>query len=754
MSSIVDEVPRQGRPLPVMPGAFASLGDGTARLEPLAVPFGSLISVLRRHIWIILLTFAFGVGGTAVMVKGMAKRYTAEASIIVEPQRTQVSDLQAISADGQDVPSLVRTQIDILQSPALATGVVRALHLWQNPEFEARPGGVVFRTTQVLERLGLLPTPAPQGAVVEDAISAAAAALSSKISFANDARSSVLSIAVTTRSAELSARIANEVARQYLDFKVEEKFTAMQRAHDWLQEQVATLADQVRADDQAVEKYRLQHGLDEVSSDLNGAPLAATVNREQLDAISGQLAEVSREETLKEGELAEAKLALAGKVSPNALPEVLVSPVVAELLAQTAVTAGREAQLAASEGEGNPELVSVRAQLKRLQGRAAQEVTNVANSLAIEVNSARQQEAALMSRMAALRGAVSAENSAEVGLQSLQTRARATRNIYESFLTRSAQLANVAGIQEPDASLVSGAEAPLGPSAPKGARLLVIAAALSLVVGVGLACIIERLRGGFSIPEQVEAALGLPMIALVPKVSLRALRRSNRHRAAIAFTASLNRLRGQMRVLGEDRPRLVMVTSALPKEGKSVFAAEMARNAAAAGWRVLLLECDFGCPSLAEQFGLRQGPGLCEILSGGSLGDTDRLIHKPEPRLHVITAGKSSRDSQELLASRRMSALLVAVRAQYDLVLLDTPPVLPVADALVLGRQVDAALAVVRWEKTSRAAAIDGVRLLRESGARVMGVVMTQVDLRTASISGGRMAYAFRDYDGYTTVRG
>ncbi len=255
--------------------------------------------------------------------------------------------------------------------------------------------------------------------------------------------------------------------------------------------------------------------------------------------------------------------------------------------------------------------------------------------------------------------------------------------------------------------------------------------------GVSLACVIERLRGGFSLPEQVEAALGLPLIGLVPKVPPSVLRRQRGGRQAIVLNASLDRFRGQMRVLGEARPRLIMVTSALPKEGKSIFAGELARNTAAAGWRVLLLECDFGCPSLSRQFGLRAGPGLCEILSGGILGSTESVMHHPEPHLNVITAGRVSGDPQELLASKRMSALLTAVRSQYDLVILDTPPVLPVADALVLARQADATVAVVRWEKTPRLAASDAIRLLRESGARIMGVAMTQVDLRTAAISGG-----------------
>jgi polysaccharide biosynthesis transport protein len=740
---------------PIGPMRFMPMDDATGRLEPLAVPLGRLKSILRRHVWVVLLTFAIGVGGTAVVVKQMPKQFTAEASILIEPQRTQVSDLQAISPDAGDVGGLVRTQIDILHSPALLHGVVEALHLTDIPEFEPKGGGLVFLGKTLLQKYGLMPTPEVYQPTQQDLVEIAGAVLGAKIGFANEIRSSVLRVMVTTEDSQLSARIANEVAKNFLDFKRQEKFAAMQRAHDWFQEQIGTLADQLRTANLAVEQYRQQHRLDEEppNDDPGSAGRTQTINRQQLDTISRQLVDISRDRARKEAQLAQAQAATHGGIQPDSLPEVLVSPVIGQLLAQTAVVAGREAQLAATQGAGNPELTAVRAQLRKLQARTAQEMGNVASSVESEVKTARAQEQTLQRQMAQLRSSVSGENSAQVGLQALQTQARATRSIYESFLTRATQLANVAGIQEPDASLVSAARTPLGPSAPQSTKLLGVSAVLSLVVGVALACVIERLRAGFSLPEQLEATLGLPLIALLPNVSLKRLYKSRRGKAAVAFNASIDKLRGQMRALGDARPKLLMITSALPKDGKSVFAAALARNAAAAGWRVLLVDCDLGCPMLAKLFGLRPAPGLREILAGGLLGDSWNVMHEPAPRLSVITAGHTDGDPQELLASRSMAAFLVSVRGHYDLVVLDTPPVLPVADALVLAPQVDATLMVVRWEKTPRTAARDALRLLLESRARMMGAIMTRVDRRTAAISGGRLSFAFNRYGGYHTTR-
>jgi capsular exopolysaccharide synthesis family protein len=513
----------------------------------------------------------------------------------------------------------------------------------------------------------------------------------------------------------------------------------------------------VQAKDNAVEDYRVAHGLAEASpasmDGSNSGPQQQTVNRQQLDAISTQLVEVSRDLSAKEGELEQAQAAVQGRVSPSDLPAVISSPVIAELTQESAAASAHAAELGSTLGSANPELQSARARAATLDGQVRAEMAAIARSLSVQVQAARDQRASLQAQLEQLRGAVGHENAAELGLNTLESQARATRNLYESFLTRAAQLANVAGIQEPDASLVSSAEAPLIPSSPKRMRILAVAIVLALAVGVGIAILLDRLRGGFSRPEEIESVLGIPLLGMLPAVNHKRPLKVGRGRAEVAMTAALNRLRGQMRVLGDARPQLLMVTSSLPKEGKSIFSAKLAQNMAAAGWRVLLLECDFCRPSLAGHLGLKGGPGLCEILSGQSIGDSHKLVWRPNANLDVILAGKIRADSQEMLASPRMQALLTDARSRYDLVILDTPPVLPVADALVLGQNVDATLAVVQWEKTPRDAVTNSIRLLHESRIPVLGIIMTQVNQKKAVMTGGRISYSFRHYEGYHATR-
>lgn len=747
-----DEIARQGG-MQAAPLPFMSEAEAIHRLEPLSVPVTRMTSILRRHVWLLLSVAGIGVGGTAVVVQKMPREYTASATILIQPQRTQVSDLQAISTDPNDVNSLIRTQIDILRSPALAMDVVKELKLTADPDFLPSSSRFVIKAKQLIARLMHRRWSPPPPLTEGDKIQIAGGILLGKLSFTNEPRSSVLSVAATTYNPDLSAAIANEVAKHFLDFKRHEKFEAIQRAHDWFQEQMGKLASEVSEADRAVQQYRLEHGLDELPPHDNAGARAETLNRQLLNAVNVQLAQITQEMAQKEGRLAQAEAAMRGKVSLNALPEIVASPRITELSAQLATVAGHEAQLASTEGAGNPALASVRAQRGLLQARLAAEAGNIVKSLTAELNADRAQEKSLRAQVEKLRAKVSAENLALMGLEVPLTKARATRSIYETFLNRATQLANVSGIQEQDATLVSGARPPLGPSAPKSGRLLAVAALMSIVLGVALACAIERMRRGFSIPEQVEATLGLPVIAAVPEVSRAVLNGRRGGRPGVALAASLDRLRGKMRVQGNTRPKVIMITSALPKEGKSTLAVALARNAAAAGLKVVLIECDFHCPELARKFRLPSKPGLCEILATGLPDGSVEAIHEVSPRLHFIAAGNCERDAQELLASEPMNIVLRAMQSRYDLVLLDTPPVLARSDALVLAQRTDATLVALRWERTGRTPAQDTVRLLLDSRAPILGVVMTRVDRWTAGRLGGRLSYAFKLYDSYRQAR-
>ena len=476
--------------------------------------------------------------------------------------------------------------------------------------------------------------------------------------------------------------------------------------------------------------------------------------RQQFNQVASELTQASRDVAQKVAKLSQAQDAMSHH-DLSSLPDVLMSPVVTELLAQEATMAGRAAQLAASEGPRNPEMVATYAALHRVQGHIAAQMANIVQSLHTEVQSARAQQTALQERLEALRQEVGQENSAELGLQGLHAKAHATRSLYDSFLTRATELANVAGIQEPDAALVSNVRTPpLGPSAPQHTRIRCRRRDPVLRSGCWIGLPDRAAARWFRLTRAIGGVPGGTNHRTDP-VRARKSSGTSRKRPCRGTVRGMlfDNVRGYLHAMGEARPKVIMVTSALPREGKSVLASSLAVNAARAGWRVLLLECEFRRPILARRFGLPASAGLSDVLIGGLLGSSISLLHEVQPRLHVLPAGRDPADPQELLASSRMTRLLAAFRNQYDLVILDTPPVIPVADGLILSRRVDATLMVVRWEKTPRMVVQDAASLLRRSRAVLMGTVITRADLRRAARSGGRPTSGYSSGRSYHAMR-
>ncbi|MBR0679050.1 polysaccharide biosynthesis tyrosine autokinase [Roseomonas eburnea] len=727
---------------------FGPLPELVQEQEPLGAPARRLMAVLWRRAWIIIVIVCLGMGAMFVWLSRAAPTYRGEASVLIEPRNTQVSDLQAISPDASS-QNVIRTQIDILRSPAISRRIVERLDLATDPEFQGGPGRFARLARVLNENFGLFPD-AVQWPESNDPKETAAAILSARIGVQNESRSHVLIIWIETRSPELSARIVNALAEELLEFRRRQKAAAMERAHSWFSARLAELADRMRASERAIESYRIEHGLTEMIGTRSGTAPSQTINRQQLDDIARQLVTAETERLRKEGQLAEAEAAVRSGGRADALPEVMNSPIIRTLRDQEAQASAREAQLASSLGPRAPDLMAARSQRAGLQRRLREEMANALAGLRSEVAAARAQEASLRERLAALRSVVAQDNVAEVRLQSMQAEAQANRAIYESFLTRATQLANAQGIQEADAELVSEAIPSGTPSGPRRGRMLVLAFGGSLILGCALVFLLERLREGFSTPDALESALGVASIGVMPQISERALLRGSSV-AAAQYNASVSRLRGVLQVLGNDRrTRIVTVTSALPREGKSALALSLARNTARSGARVLLVGADLRNPLETSEVSLGRGPGLSEILAGNLVGDGRDVVREVEKGLHVLPAGTWRGDAQELLASPRLSQLLEWSAKTFDLVVVDTPPVLPAADALLVSRIADATILAVRWERTPRAAARDALRLLRGSGAHVIGAVMTQVKMRHfARQSNDGLGYLFRHHQGY-----
>lgn len=716
-----------------------------------------VFDVLRRRKLTFAVVASLVLAAGIVTVMRMVPEYESRALVLVDTRKNTLSDLQAISAGALQSDAVqVLTQVDIIRSPALAEQVATELDLASVPEFRDAIDGPPSLTHRIEQRvagaLGYPPPPRPVLTQAQRTQLAANILLNNKLSVINDGRSYVIGIQVRARDPALAARIANAYARVYLDFNRALKDRAVTRADTWLAERVAPLQDKLKQAESEIAAFRQAHGLIEERSSIGTDQRQATVAGQQMAQINAQLVRATSERVQKETSLAEIEAAEHGKGDLNSVPEAVASPLVQRLLAQQAEIAARIADLSTTQLSASPQLVSLRAQQTAIGARIETEISKIVGAIRTEAAAAAAREASLKQRLAAAEAKVAEQNTAEIQLRALESEASAARRVYTDTLNKAEQTSNERDIQQPDAELISLAAVPLAPAPPTRMQYGLIAVLAALVLGVVAAFLRERLERGFRSAEQLEEETGLPTIGFLPV--------ARKPEAALAmeeqrspYVEAINAVRGALLMSdAAGHPRVVLVTSALPREGKTFFAVSLARSVALSGGRSLLIDADLRRPSVARTAGITVQSSLNALVGTGGDHDAmlDRLIQRDDvTQLDIIPAEGNGNNVQDLVTSDALRGLVDAARTRYDLVVIDAPPVLAFVDARVLATVADATVLVVKWRDTPRAMVAGALKMLRGFGTRVAGTVLTQADLRALTASEGSHAYLYRNYGSY-----
>jgi polysaccharide biosynthesis transport protein len=716
-----------------------------------------VFDVLRRRKITFAVVASLVLAAGIVLVMRMVPQYETRALVLVDTRKNTLSDLQAISAgELQSDAVQVLTQVDIIRSPALAEEVATQLDLADAPEFKNAidgPPGLVRRLMlRVGDMLGFPPPPHSVLAQNQRTQLAASILLNDKLSVINDGRSYVIGIQVRTLDPALAARIANAYARVYLDFNRALKDRAVTRADAWLAERVAPLQDKLKTAEAEIANFRQAHGLIEERPSTGTNDRRATVAGQQLAQINALLVQATSDRVQKETSLAQIEAAEKGQGDLNSVPEVVASPLIQRLLAQQAEIAARVADIGTTQLGGNPQLVALRAQQAAIGVRIRSEVEKIVGSIRSEAATATAREASLKQRLADSEAKVAEQNRAEIELRALESEADAARRVYMDTLNKAEQTSNERDIQQPDAELISLAAVPLSPAPPTRTQYGLIAALAAVILGVVAAFLRERLERGFRSAEQLEEETGLPTIGFLPV--------ARKPEAALAmeeqrspYVEAINAVRGALLMSdGAGHPRVVLVTSALPREGKTFFAVSLARSVALAGGRSLLIDADLRRPSVARTAGITVQSSLNALVGTGGDHDAmlDRLIQRDDvTQLDIIPAEGNGNNVQDLVTSDALRGLVDAARTRYDLVVIDAPPVLAFVDARVLATVADATVMVVKWRDTPRNMVSGALKMLRGFGTRVAGTVLTQADLRALTANEGSHAYLYRNYGSY-----
>ncbi|MFC7397093.1 GumC family protein [Chelatococcus sp. GCM10030263] len=682
------------------------------------------LQIVKRRRVILAASLVVALALAALLMALTPPRYTAEASLVLEARKVQVILQDAVISRLPQESPVLRTELDVISSRSLAERVMEKLG--GEPEPEAPPS--LARSTLAWLR-GLLPFSAAQPdpkppASPEDKERAIIDRLLGGLRVSNDGRSFTIFIAYTSFDPVYAARVANAFAEAYLEQQTRLQAGATRQASEWLGKKLGDLRTAVEYSEAAVAAFRREAGLIEA----NGAPLKA----QQLNALNAELAVARASRTGAEARLDTARMLAKQDGGAASFPEVLGSPVI-QLLRKDKAELTR--QLTALEDAGaskSVQIPAIRSQLASLDQQIAAETDRVLVSLANEVEVARRKEEGIKASFDTLQADYADSSQAMIHLNQLEREAEANRTVYESFLNRYKQTMEQEGLATPEARLVSRAEPPFWPST---ARLPIIIFALIGGVGAGLALalVAEGLDDRVRSLSAIEEATGAPVIGQIPEAAFAARVSPADHpvkQRASAYSQAFAKLQAAIRLSPLfGTAKVIMVTSAVPHEGKTSVAVSLARVMALGGEKVLVIDADWRRPAIAGTFGGVGRPGLAELIRGEASGSdvTQVDIHSGA---HFIAPGVTSGLPESALAAAPLVDFIAQCRQRYDAVLIDTPPVLASADAALIGSSADAALFVVRWGATSARDVVASLRELALCGTQVSGIVMDGVDPR------------------------
>ncbi|MGN6516238.1 MAG: GumC family protein [Rhizomicrobium sp.] len=700
-----------------------------------------ILAAIHRNRRLALITGVLAALGVLAVTFFITPMYQSTATIMLDTRHEQVVDLQAVLSNLPSDTFVVDSEVQVLQSPALAHAVIKKLHLEQDPEFNAdlreqTPigwviSGIKAGIRQISVWLGV--SPANDVDTSDRTLERVTEAFEKNLTIDRQGLTYVITIGFWSQDAAKAVRIANAVAQTYIENQKTMKTEATQQANVLIARHVQDLKQQVYKAEQAVADYKTRHGL------LNavGAPLT----EQEISALNTQLAAAQAQQAEEEGKLA-ADLQQYHSGGTGAVGQAAMSDTVRALRSQQADLLQKDADLSKRYGPKHPALITVRNQLKAIDGAIAAEVSRIISQQKEMTSAAQQRASSLAASVDRDRKTLAANNAAGVKLAELQRDADAVRGVYESFLTRLKQTSAQEDIQDADARVVAPATIPLKPSRPSW--LLAAAAALLFGALAAAAAILLRefLDRGVRSPEEAENAVGMPVIAVVPRISKVDPVSYVVKRPMSDFAEAIRNLRTSLFLSRTGSPpKVVALMSALPHEGKTTTTLALGRQAAESGARVVIVDADLRQRALSSHLRTPVHNGLVELLEGSASLDSC-LYRDPLSNAMILPIANGGMGGKDIFFSHDLGRVFAMLRDRFDIVLVDTAPLLPLAEPRVVASHADAAVMLARWHDTPRSAMQEAARLIRTIDVPVAGMALTYADMKLMDSFG----YAARSY--------
>jgi succinoglycan biosynthesis transport protein ExoP len=697
--------------------------------------------ILNKRKWTIIATFAIILTLSIIATLRTTRLYEATSRIAIYPENSNVLGLKDLengtSGEDWDYNVALETQLSILRSDALALRVIENEHLDSNPRFTGSAAVIEDASRRV-------------GSADREADTQRVAILLSEfhsgLSLQVLPRTRVIEIGYTHTDPQMAAEIANALVKTFVEENFRTKYESTSQTADWLSRELSDLQLKVQASEEKLVRYEKQKGIVGIDEKQN-------IVTAKLDELNKELTDAQTDRMQKE-----ANYNLAQSGDPSAFAKLTADNLLEKLRAQQAELETQYAEATTQFGPSYPQVIQLKSQLNQVRASIVNEQKNLLSKVRDEYLAAIQRENLLTSAFDYQKQEANQLNESGIEYTALRRDADSNRQLYQNLLQRLKEASVTAGLRSSNIRVVDVARVPLDPAKPNVPRNIALGLFLGLVGGIALAFVQESIDATVGNLEELSAITALPVLGTIPLQLMQNSRRALTSGAMASHPVTHVRPKSEAaesyRALRTSillssfgaPPKVILVTSALPQEGKTTVSTNSAVVLAQKGARVLLVDADLRRPGIGKTLGLKASGGLSTLLSG--VDSIENLVVPfPElPHLRVLPAGPVPPNPVELLGSSVMKDCIARWRDEFDHIIFDTPPCLSVTDSVVLSVEVDRVILVARFGQTPKGAVRRASELLQQVNARVMGVVLNAFNIR--STDGNYYYYYGSKYSG------
>jgi succinoglycan biosynthesis transport protein ExoP len=720
-------------------------------------------NVIRRHLKSILaLTFLAMVLATLV-VFSMKPIYQSTATLLIETEEKKILSIEDVYSGGQQSREYLLTQFEVIKSKSLSRKVIKKLNLTEHPVFlpdaEQDSGIRAQLDALILGGLNLLPdsisvwfglseSPSDTNEMSannqvlseqEIFLRKVEKQFSEMMSISPIRKTQLVNISFESTDHYLAAEMANAMALMYINDQMESRLEMTTQANSWLTERLSAIREKLKDSEGALQTYREREQL------LEAGGVTGLVSN-QLQDLNQKLISTQQELGLLEAATQQiSKISSKNYQDYLSIPSVLSDKLVSDLINTASDKQQLLGTLSERYGPKHPRIISAAAALKSATAALESHVFSVVNGLENRYQLARSSESSTQKILSRTKGEMQNINSKQYRLGLLEREVETDRQMYNLFLNRTKETTVSGGIDKANARIVDKAIVKIEPVKPKKKLIVLIAGFLGVGFGVLIAFLFEHLNNTVKSSVDIEERLKLVVLGVLPLISgkTRNIGKIVKNDSRSPYTEGIRTIRTGIMLSSLDQPhKRIMVTSSLPHEGKSTTASNTAINLSEMN-RVLLIDCDLRKPSIGQLFGLnRNADGLSELISQSA--SPKSCIHQwDDSQLYILPSGSMAPNPLELISSKRFKKCLETLSQQFDHIVIDTPPILPVSDALVISTLVDGVVFVVKADATPIPVVNDAVKRLRQSNAHILGGVLNQYNVKKHKQYGGYGGYSY-----------